>query len=74
MHAMKCVFGYLLHNSDFSIHYDLTKPDFSGHKIEVYDWFPLYRTTSEEMSYGAPEPKGKGVVMWGYLILLLQVV
>ena len=62
MHAMQCVFGYLYNNRDFSITYDLTKPSFSGHKIEEYDWFPLYGKTSEEQPYGAPALKGKGVV------------
>eukprot|EP00957_Ditylum_brightwellii_P071211 5413132-Ditylum_brightwellii.AAC.1 len=36
------------------------------HKIEDYDWFPLYGNTKEEKLYGMPEPKGKPVVTRGF--------
>eukprot|EP00957_Ditylum_brightwellii_P126677 9655544-Ditylum_brightwellii.AAC.1 len=46
--------------------YDDAKPDFSMHKIEEYDWFPLYGKTKEEELYGMPEPKSKPVVTSGF--------
>ena len=66
MHAMKRVFGYLKQNYKFSIDYDINEPDFSAHKIEEYDWFPLYGDVKEEEPYGMPEPKGKAVVTSGF--------
>eukprot|EP00957_Ditylum_brightwellii_P203880 15336641-Ditylum_brightwellii.AAC.1 len=62
LHAMRRVFGYLKQNYKFSIDYNIKEPDFSMHKIEEYDWFPLYGNTNEEELYGVPEPKGKPVV------------
>eukprot|EP00957_Ditylum_brightwellii_P204130 15337855-Ditylum_brightwellii.AAC.1 len=62
LHVMKRFFGYLKQNYKFSIEYDIKEPDFSMHKIEEYDWFPLYGNTKEEKPYGMPEPKGKPVV------------
>eukprot|EP00957_Ditylum_brightwellii_P035563 2696269-Ditylum_brightwellii.AAC.1 len=35
------------------------------HKIEEYDWFPLYGNTKEEAPYGMPESKGKPVFTSG---------
>ena len=66
MMAMRRVFGYLKQNPNFSIEFDVTEPDFSMHKIEKYDWFPLYGSVQEEMPYGMPEPKGKPVVTSGF--------
>eukprot|EP00957_Ditylum_brightwellii_P201095 15324040-Ditylum_brightwellii.AAC.1 len=62
LHAMRRVFGYLKQNYMFSIDYDIKEPDFSMHKIEKYDWFPLNSNTKEEEPYGIPEPKGEPVV------------
>eukprot|EP00957_Ditylum_brightwellii_P155517 11837431-Ditylum_brightwellii.AAC.1 len=44
-------------NYKFSINYDIKEPDFLIHKIEEYDWFPLYGNTKEEELYGMREPK-----------------
>merc|ERR1712197_6318 len=65
MHAMRRVFGCLQQNPRFSIKYDTKEPDFSMHKIEEYDWFPLYGGVKEEEPFGAPVAKGKAVVTWG---------
>jgi len=66
MHAMKRLFGYLLQNYKFSIIYDTEEPNFTMHKIEEYDWFPLYGNVKEEMPYGMPTPKGKAIVTSGF--------
>ena len=42
------------------------EPDFSMHKIEVYDWFPLYGKLKEEEPFDMPKPKGKAVVTSGF--------
>ena len=42
LHAMRRVFGYIKANYKYSINYNTKEPDFSMHKIEEYDWFPLY--------------------------------
>eukprot|EP00957_Ditylum_brightwellii_P121406 9258470-Ditylum_brightwellii.AAC.1 len=57
LHAMRRVLGYLKQNYKFSIEYNIKEPDFSVHKIEEYDWFPLYGNIKEEEPYGMPEPK-----------------
>eukprot|EP00957_Ditylum_brightwellii_P165089 12569194-Ditylum_brightwellii.AAC.1 len=57
LHAIRRVFGYLKQNYKFSIDYNIKEPYFSMHKIEEYDWFPLYGNTKEEEPYGMPEPK-----------------
>eukprot|EP00957_Ditylum_brightwellii_P037187 2815401-Ditylum_brightwellii.AAC.1 len=57
LHAMRRVFGDPKQSYKFSIDYDIKESDFSMHKIEEYDWFPLYGNTKEEESYGMPEPK-----------------
>jgi len=66
MHVMKKLFGYLVVNKRFSINFDTKEPDFSQHKIEEYDWFPLYGNIKEEMHHGMPIPKGKSVVTSGF--------
>eukprot|EP00957_Ditylum_brightwellii_P102692 7826313-Ditylum_brightwellii.AAC.1 len=57
LYAMKRVFEYLKQNYKFSIDYSIQEPDFSIHKIEEYDWFPLYGNTKEEAPYCMPDPK-----------------
>eukprot|EP00957_Ditylum_brightwellii_P004703 357701-Ditylum_brightwellii.AAC.1 len=57
LHAMRRVFGYLKQNYNFSINNDIKEPNLSMHKIEEYDWFPLYGNTKEKEPYGMPEPK-----------------
>eukprot|EP00957_Ditylum_brightwellii_P152031 11576595-Ditylum_brightwellii.AAC.1 len=57
LHAIRRVFGYMKQNYKLSINYGIKEPDFSMHKIEEYDWFPLYNNTREEEPYGMPEPK-----------------
>eukprot|EP00957_Ditylum_brightwellii_P093340 7107562-Ditylum_brightwellii.AAC.1 len=42
LHAMRKVFGYLKQNYKFLINHNIKEPDLSMHKIEEYDWFPLY--------------------------------
>ena len=59
MYAMKRVFGYLKSNYKFSMKYNTEEPDFSMHKIEDYDWFPLYGEVKEELPYNMPDPKKK---------------
>jgi len=66
LHAMRRIFGYLRAHPDFCIRYDTEEPDFSMHKVEVYDWFTLYGNVQEEMPYGMPPPKGKPVVTSGF--------
>ena len=66
MHAMRRVFGYLEQNYKFSIDYNIKEPDFTMHKVESYDWFPLYGKVQEEEPYGMPEPKGKSVITSGF--------
>eukprot|EP00957_Ditylum_brightwellii_P044725 3391321-Ditylum_brightwellii.AAC.1 len=61
MGIMHRFFGYLLQNYCFSIQYDFTEPDFSAHKIEEYDWFPLYGNVKDEVPYDMPGHKGKHV-------------
>eukprot|EP00957_Ditylum_brightwellii_P057461 4356497-Ditylum_brightwellii.AAC.1 len=63
---MRRVFGYLKQNYKFSINCDIKEPDLSMHKIDEYDWFPLYGNTKEEELYGMLEPKGKPVVTSGF--------
>ena len=46
-YAMKRVFGYLKSNYKFLIKYNTKEPYFSMHKIEDYDWFPLYVEVKE---------------------------
>ena len=65
MHAMRRVFGYLRQNYNFKIEFVTKEPDFSMHKIEKYDWFPMYGKVMEETPYGMPEAKGKAVVTSG---------
>ena len=66
LHAAKRLFGYLQQNYKFAIEYDIGELDFSMHKIESFDWFPLYGKVQEEMPYGMPKPKGKSVVTSGF--------
>eukprot|EP00957_Ditylum_brightwellii_P004896 373135-Ditylum_brightwellii.AAC.1 len=66
LHAMRRAFGYLKQKYKFSIEYDTKEPDSSIHKIEEYDWFPLYGNTKEKKPYSTPEPKGKPVVTSGF--------
>jgi len=66
MHAMRRVFGYLKSNQDFGIKYDTDEPDFTMHKVEEYDWFPLYDNIIEETPHGMPEPKGRRVIISGF--------
>eukprot|EP00957_Ditylum_brightwellii_P122744 9360313-Ditylum_brightwellii.AAC.1 len=61
MHAMHRVFGYLSQNCKFSIDYNTEEPDFSMHKIEVYNLLPLYGGVKEEEPFDMPKPKGKAV-------------
>eukprot|EP00957_Ditylum_brightwellii_P126477 9641325-Ditylum_brightwellii.AAC.1 len=52
LHTMRRVVGYLKQNYKFSIDYNIKEPNFSMHKIEEYDWLPLYCNTKEEEPYG----------------------
>eukprot|EP00957_Ditylum_brightwellii_P020647 1556609-Ditylum_brightwellii.AAC.1 len=36
------------------------------HKIEVYDWFPLYGNAKEEEPFDMFKPKGKHPIKWYY--------